>query len=225
MNYLEVHPLKVEVEDMIEIQTFLRNKIQIQPLPRKPDLICGIDISYCKQSNYAVAAAVVMEYATLKVLETKTVVGKVNIEYQSGFLAFRELPLILSVWNKLEKEPDVVCFDGNGLLHPQRMGIATHASFFLKKPTIGIGKNPFIGKYHIPNMEKGAYNYVYDREEIIGAYVRTKTRVKPVFISIGNYITLEECIEITLHTSTEISRIPQITRLPDKIGREICRTL
>lgn len=109
------------------------------------------------------------------------------------------------------------------MLHPQRVRIATHASFFIEKPTIGIAKDDFIGTYEPPDNVQGSFSYIYDHDEIIGAALRTQTNVKPVYISIGNGLSLENAIQLSMHFVSSESRIPEITRQADLLTRKFRR--
>ena len=127
---------------------------------------------------------------------------------------------------------DLVMFDGHGLIHPRRCGLATHASFFIDMPTIGVAKNPYksIGTFEPPDQKAGSYNYIYDQPNrliinknvIIGAIVRTRTDTKPVYVSIGNFIALQTAIRIALEcTDQNISKLPLPTYYADHEGRKI----
>lgn len=222
MKVNHIHSFNLAFEEMQFIQTKLKNQIEIKNLDKKPSIISGIDITYFKDSNKAITVMTTLNYDDLSVLEKVYDISEINAEYQSGYLAFKEIPSILKVWEKATIEPDIVFLDGNGLLHQNRMGLASHISFFLDKPTVGISKNIFMYDIEAPlNENKGSYSYIKDNDEILGVALRTSNNVKPVYVSIGNQITLEEAIEYTMHTVTKESRIPSITRLPDMIGREL----
>ena len=150
-------------------------------------------------------------------LETDEVIN----DYKPGYLAFHELPVFLKAWSLLTIEPDVVVFDGHGKIHPRRMGLASHASFFIKKPTIGIAKNPFIGTYIEPENSSYSYSFIEDKKEIIGAVLRTVQNKKPIFVSVGNYCTLQEVIDICINFSMPNIRIPLVTNLPDLYTKKL----
>lgn len=202
---------------MIQIQRNLRMDIDRNAYNQTPKFVAGVDLAY--KGQQAIAVIVVMETMTQEIVEVKYALDKVSHEYVPGFLAFRELPIFLQAWDQLEIDPDLVFFDGNGILHPQRVGIATHASFFIEKPTIGIAKTYFLGSYKDPSAYQGSYEPIYDKDEMIGAVLRTQTNVKPVFVSIGNRVTLEEAIHWSMYFVGENSRIPEITRQPDLLSR------
>lgn len=204
---------------MRQIQKQLRKQILITPLNQTPQYVAGVDLAYLEP--WAFAVIVVMEHISKTIVEMVYHQEKVPFEYIPGFLAFRELPVFLKAWEKLKIEPDLVFFDGNGMLHPERVGIATHASFFIDKPTIGIAKNPFIGKFIKLGMKQGSYSPIYDQDEVIGAALRTQTNVKPIYVSVGNRIDLLSAIEITMHYVGRESRIPEIIRQADHETRRL----
>jgi deoxyribonuclease V len=221
MEVQYIHPFPVSEQEMSEIQLQLKNRVEIIPYSGIPTYVCGVDLAYF--ADQAIAVLVVMNFATKEIMETVHYQDSVTYEYRPGFLAFRELPIFLKAWEKLKTEPDLVFFDGNGLLHPQRVGIATHASFFIQKPTIGVAKNHLLGTYHPPDLMQGSFSYIYDQEEVIGAVLRTQTKVKPVYVSIGNWIDLKSCIDFTMHFVGPNSRIPEITRQADLLTRQLRR--
>lgn len=223
MKFNNIHNFKLSQPEMKSIQGLLWAKIKVQKLTHESEAISGFDIAFTAQQ--AIGVIVTLNVKTLEVIEQQSSIVENTFEYIPGLLAFRELPVFLDVWSKLEIEPDIVCFDGHGLNHPRRMGLATHASFFIEKPTIGIAKKPFIGTFQQPAMKKGNFEYIREDDEIIGAIVRSKDDVKPIFVSIGNFITLKEAIEITLELSTNISKLPVMMRLADLEGRVLKRKI
>jgi deoxyribonuclease V len=221
MDYHQEHPFPVAFEQMITIQCELQTKIKQTLYPSTPTIVCGVDLAYYE--HQAVAVLVVMEHKSKQIIEIVHHLDTVPVAYIPGFLAFRELPLILQAWKKLTVKPDVVFFDGNGMLHPRRMGIATHASFFLQKPTIGIAKTYFLGTHDELGDQQGEYQPIYDEGERIGAVVRTQTGVKPVYVSVGNQMTLADAIRLSLEQVGTESRIPEIVRQADIWSRKIRR--
>lgn len=214
-----IHSFDLKIDQMRQIQKQLRKQILITPLNQTPQYVAGVDLAYLEP--WAFAVIVVMEHISKTIVEMVYHQEKVPFEYIPGFLAFRELPVFLKAWEKLKIEPDLVFFDGNGMLHPERVGIATHASFFIDKPTIGIAKNPFIGKFIKLGMKQGSYSPIYDQDEVIGAALRTQTNVKPIYVSVGNRIDLLSAIEITMHYVGRESRIPEIIRQADHETRRL----
>ncbi|MGF2714749.1 endonuclease V [Bacillus mycoides] len=188
-------------------------------------LVAGIDIAYWTEGkkDYGVCCIVVIDYITKQIIEEVEYSGQIDVPYISGYLAFRELPLVIEAVKKLQYQPDLYMFDGNGYLHYRNMGIATHASFYLNKPTIGVAKSYLKIKntdFQMPKNEKGNFTYIEVDGEIYGAVLRTRKDVKPIFISCGNWIDLETSIEITLHFVEKNSRLPITTRYADLATHE-----
>lgn len=210
-------------EEFIKQQNDLRDRIEPTDKYEKNlvKLIAGIDLAYWKQNEeeYAVCCIVVINFDTHEVIEKKHYSGKIEVPYIPGFLAFRELPLILKTVELLETSPDIFIFDGNGYLHPRHMGIATHASFYLNKPTIGVAKTYFRidqkTDYTDPENEVGSYTDIIIDGEVYGRALRTRKNVKPIFISIGNFISLNTACTLALKLIDKDSHIPIPTRLAD----------
>lgn len=211
-------------------ERFLKQQYELRDMIRTEDvfdittlkLVAGVDLAYWKDdtdNEQAVCCIVVIDYKTHNVVEKKYFFGEIDIPYMPGFLAFRELPLVLKTAELLENTPDIYMFDGNGYLHPRHMGIATHASFYLNKPTIGVAKTYFrVDKktdYTEPGKTAGSFTDIIINEEVYGRALRTHTDVKPVFVSVGNNISLDTATEITMSLVEKESHIPIPTRLAD----------
>ena len=208
----------------LNLQNQLRSKINIKDTFNIDTvrLIAGVDLAYWNDNNdqeYAVCCIVIIDKTTLKLIETKSYSDKIEVPYMPGFLAFRELPLVIKTAELLENKPDLYMFDGNGYLHPRHMGIATHASFYLNAPTIGVAKTYFrVEKgldYIEPNTSAGSYTDIEWNGEVYGRALRTHNGIKPVFVSVGNNISLDTAVKITLDMVNEESRLPIPTRLAD----------
>lgn len=183
--------------------------------------VAGVDLAYWQkgEDEYAVCCIVVIDADTCRVIEKKHFSGRIEVPYMPGFLAFRELPLVLKTAELLETSPDIFVFDGNGYLHPRHMGIATHASFYLDKPTVGIAKTYFrVDKqtdYTEPENEAGSYTDIVIGGEVYGRALRTHKDVKPVFVSVGNHISLDTACKLAMKLTDKESHIPVPTRLAD----------
>lgn len=163
---------------------------------------------------------------TMEVIERAEGFGKITVPYISGFLTFRELPLIVETAKKLRTVPDLFLFDGNGILHPRRIGIAAHGSFFLRRTSIGVAKThvKFSDiKYQEPASEKGSFTDIAAGEEAIGRALRTSAGVKPIFVSPGNWIDLHSATQIALSPIGSGSRLPVPIREADIATREMRR--
>ena len=196
MKYLNLHSWEVNPQEAIKIQKDLKSKISLKKSFSKIDKIAGADVSYYK--NKMIAGVIVFEFPNLKAIEKQSFISPVNFPYIPGLLTFREGPSILAAFKKIKNEPDIILFDGQGIAHPRRMGIATHLGLFLDKPTIGCAKSRLSGKYTSVGEEKGDYAPLKEGEEILGAVLRTRKKVKPIFVSPGYKIDLPNSIEIVL---------------------------
>jgi deoxyribonuclease V len=204
---------------MASIQESLRSGIIFTPINQELTYISGVDAIYF--NDLALCVIITFHYKTKKIIElTFGIENNIGV-YKAGFLAFHELPAFLNAWSNLVIEPDLVIFDGYGYAHPNRLGLATHASFFIQKPTFGIAKTPFIGKFTTPANEKGTFTDLLYDNEIIGAVVRTCIDRKPVYVSVGNYCSLSDVLKITMEFTLEKERIPKLTALPDKYSKKL----
>ncbi|PNR98298.1 endonuclease V [Petrotoga mexicana DSM 14811] len=209
MKYKHIHSFDMSPKDMIKIQKQLAKEVKLIHFSDEPNLVSGVDLSFQKDEGLAVI--VTMDFKKLSVIDVTYAVDKITLPYIPGLLAFRELPIFLKAWEKLQIEPDIVFFDGQGYAHPRRMGIATHASFFIEKPTIGIAKSRLIGEYEEPGKKKGEFTFLYHKGEKIGIVLRTRDNVKPVFVSPGNLVDFNNALDFTYHFATKY-KIPEITR-------------
>lgn len=247
MEYKMVHDLNiVDMKEMERIQNELRKRIKIKKLEKKPRFIGGMDIAYYTEESTgkekAISVIVVIDINTNEILDkvytvldveekskelVYTIEDVVN-PYIPGYFGFREIPSFINTWEKLKTKPDIMVFDGQGMLHPNRMGLATQSSFFIDIPTIGVGKSFFHFNdvyFQQPENKEGAYSYIKEKDEILGVAYRSHKDVKPIFISIGNFITLEESIEIVGKMITKISRVPTATRVADLVTKELRRNM
>ncbi len=205
----------VTPKEAIEMQKKLRSEIRLMPLKKKIKYIGGADVSMNLFSTFGFAGFVTLSYQTLGVIDKSVVKDDLKFPYIPGLLSFREIPMLLKAWEKLKIKPDVIIVDGVGIAHPRRLGIATHLGILLNVPTIGCAKSVLTGVYDEPAQEAGSVSYLYDKynkTEILGAAVRTKNKVKPVFISPGHLITLEESIDIVKKCVIK-HRLPEPTRM------------
>lgn len=207
-------------EAAIALQQQLKIQVELKPLPKEVTTIGGADISFNKFSDVVYAGIVVLSYPALEVLHRKAVIAKVTFPYIPGLLAFREVPALAEAWNELEIKPDVLVLDGHGIAHPRRMGIATHFGVVAQTPTIGCAKSILTGRYS--DLGNNAFDTVplISKKEIIGMVLRTRPKVKPVFVSPGNLITMQESLEIIKNCVVKY-RIPTPTRLAHNYVNEV----
>jgi deoxyribonuclease V len=212
MEVLKLHGWQVSTAQARELQLKLASRVSRANEVVSPRYIAGVDISVDRIRDEARGAVVVLSYPELRVVETRVVEGRVDFPYVPGLLSFREAPLTLAAFERLNIAPDLILFDGQGIAHPRRLGLAAHLGLFLDTPTIGCAKSRLCGSHRIPGLEAGSYAELVDGDEIIGAALRTKAGVKPVYVSIGHKISLESAI----HWVTRCCRgyrLPEPTRL------------
>lgn len=196
LKYLNLHSWEVNPQEAIKIQKDLKSNISLKKSFSKINKIAGADVSYYQ--NKMIAGVVIFEFPNLKIVERQSFISTVNFPYIPGLLTFREGPSLLAAFKKIKNDPDIILFDGQGIAHPRRMGIATHLGLFLDKPTIGCAKSKLSGKYTSVGEEKGDYTLLKEGKEVLGVVLRTRRKVKPIFISPGYKIDLSNSIEITL---------------------------
>lgn len=206
-----LHEWTLAPREAVELQKNLRAQVEIRPLTSEIKIIAGADISFNKFEETIYAAIVVIDLATMQTIEEAGVVSSTKFPYVPGLLSFREAPAVLEAWAKLKIEPDAVMFDGQGIAHPRRIGIASHVGLMLNRPTIGCAKSVLVGRYEEPSSERGAWTPLVDKGETIGAALRTKTKVQPVYVSPGHLIDLSAAVDLTLKSDGGY-RQPEPTR-------------
>ena len=189
MRLKNLHSWRLSYKEAIELQRKLAGWVRFIPLKEKPKLVAGLDCAFSKDGKRIIAAVIVLKLPDFETVEIQSAVCKLSFPYIPGLLSFREAPCCLKAVKKLKTKPDVFIIDGQGIAHPRRLGIASHLGLFLDRPTIGCAKSRLIGKFNEPAVQKGAYSLLKDNGETIGAVVRTRANVKPVFVSVGNKFT------------------------------------
>ncbi|HVF56790.1 MAG TPA: deoxyribonuclease V [Pyrinomonadaceae bacterium] len=197
-RFEQLHDWKLLPREAVELQKSLRERVRIEPLAREIETIAGADISFNKFSPVVYAGIVVLRLPSLEVVEEVGVVSETLFPYVPGLLSFRETPSVLEAWAKLKTEPDAVMFDGQGIAHPRRVGIASHVGLLINRPTLGCAKSVLVGKFEDPAEERGSWSPMVDKGETVGAALRTKTRVHPIYVSPGHLIDLEGAVALTL---------------------------
>lgn len=175
----------------------------------KVRLVAGVDVSV--KNDVSHAAVVVLSFPDLQPVETVSYTLPTPFPYIPGLLSFREGPVLEHAFEQLQHEPDAFIFDGMGIAHPRRIGIAAHMGLWLQKPTVGCGKTLLVGKYNEPADERGAYSDLVDRNQRIGVVLRTRPGVKPVYISPGNLADIPSSVELVL-ACTGKYRLPEPIR-------------
>ncbi|MBW8803429.1 MAG: endonuclease V [Catenulisporales bacterium] len=180
--------------------------------------IAGLDVAYAVDSSRVAGAVVVLDADTLAIEDMATAVMDVEFPYVAGLLAFRELPALISALAKLTVEPDVLVCDGYGIAHPRRFGLACHLGVLAGKPALGVAKTAFVGRFIEPGEQRGeAAELVYDGA-VVGAVLRTQHGTKPVFVSPGHLVTVDDATRLALRLAAKY-RLPETTRLADQLSR------
>ncbi len=240
-----LHHWNLSYAEARELQTRLAAKVEHAPLPRRPRLIAGFDCAFLDKGKRIIAVAVVLERKPaaekppetgknrqFELIETAHVVQKTRFPYIPGLLSFREAPACIAAAEKLESRPELFLVDGQGIAHPRRLGLAAHLGLFLDRPTVGCAKSRLTGTFDEPAAEKGSYTPLRDKPacgesrepETIGAVVRTRTSVKPLFVSVGHKCTLDDAVEMTLACATRY-RLPEPTRLAHQLVSRLKKEL
>jgi deoxyribonuclease V len=211
---VEIQPLhewSLTPSQAVDLQRRLATQVvDTQPLPlAEVRSVAGVDVSV--KDNRSQAAVAVLSFPALKVIETVTAQLETPFPYIPGLLSFREAPVLLKALAMLKHTADVFLFDGMGKIHPRRFGIACHLGLWLNKPSIGCGKTPYIGSYVEPPHGRGSYADLCDKDEVIGSVLRTRSAVKPIYVSVGHLIDLESARHIVMACTTRY-RLPEPIR-------------
>ncbi|MCK4548180.1 MAG: deoxyribonuclease V [Candidatus Eisenbacteria sp.] len=219
MKTRSLHPWTVDIQTARRIQERLRTRVSFVWKARPVRLVAAADVSF-PEKHEALAVVVVLTYPDLAPVETVVRRGRCRMPYIPGFLSFREIPTLLKAFRSVKSEPDLILFDGQGVAHPRRMGLAAHAGLILDKPSIGCAKSRLFGEYREPGTSRGEYQYLVTREgDVIGAALRTRTGVRPVYVSVGHRIDLETAMRFVLAAAPRY-RIPEPLRLADLVSKE-----
>ncbi len=217
------HRWNVSYRQAIRIQDRLRKKVQLHSRLNKLNYIAGCDLAFSKDGKNAIAGVIIYRWPDLFEVERAVVKTRSIFPYIPGLLAFREAPTLVKVIKKLKTIPDLYIFDGQGIAHPRGMGIATHMGLLLNKPTIGCAKSRLCGTYREPAKRAGSYQPLIYKGKKIGLVLRTRTGVRPVFVSPGHKIQLKSAVQIILHC-IDGYRIPKPTREADHLVESVKRS-
>lgn len=220
MKTRQLHPWNVSYREAIEIQNRLRHRLLFKRLSRNIGHVAGADVSCSKRSNIVWAGVVVLTYPELKKVEERWVRSKTAFPYVPGLLSFREVPFLLEAFKKIKTEPDLILCDGQGIAHPRALGLASHIGLLTERPTIGCAKKRLVGEFSEVGRERGDYSKLFYKSREIGAVVRTRTGVKPMFVSPGYAITIKDAIRMVLDCGGRY-RIPEPIRLAHMLVNQL----
>ena len=211
MKARALHPWRVSHAQAVGIQDALRPRLAAAPLPKEPRLVAGADVAYSRRTHRVYAAVVVVALPSLETVESVGVARAATFPYIPGLLSFREVPPLLDAFERLTQAPDVLLFDGQGLAHPRRFGLACHAGLLLDAPSIGCAKTRLVGGHGPVPDRRGASAPLRVEGENVGAVVRTRAGVKPVFVSPGHRADTPSAVELVLALVTRY-RLPEPQR-------------
>jgi deoxyribonuclease V len=204
-------------EEALAMQEALRSRLLPGPGPARPGTVAGLDVAY--DGDRLAAAVVVLDAVSLQVRDSAVVRGKPAFGYVPGLFAFREVPALLEALAKLSEPPGVLICDGHGIAHPRRFGLAAHLGVLTDLPSFGVGKTRLLGEWAEVGPRRGDSSPLIDAGETVGAVLRTRDGVKPVFVSVGHRMDLATACALTL-ALTPSYRLPETTRAADKACRE-----
>ncbi len=224
MNIHQFHSWNVTPAEAIRIQEHIRERVIRRGSVPHPDLVAGADAAFDIERNRLYAVVVVLRFPDLEPVETVVRASHLSFPYLPGLLSFRETPGLLEALAALRHDPSVIFVDGHGVSHPRAAGIACHLGLLLDRPVIGCAKSVLIGTYKEPGRRRGSSSLLYDDAgHVIGAAVRTRDDVRPMFVSVGHKIGLSQAIQMTLACGKGY-RIPEPTRQADLAAERAKRT-
>ncbi len=222
MRIKETHSFNLTPGEAARLQETLQRRVRLAGAIGEISLVAGADASYTKGSDEIHAVVVVLGYPDLDVVERAAASAETSFPYIPGLLTFREGPALLEAFRRLRSEPEVVFFDGQGIAHPRRLGIASHMGILLDRPAVGVAKSLLIGTAAEPGADRGSTAPILRDGETIGMAVRTKDRTKPVYVSVGHRIALSQAVDLVL-TTTRGYRLPEPTRQAHLFANEVRR--
>lgn len=224
MQAILTHPWDLTGKEAVQLQRELADKVIHSNQLGEVKLVAGTDVSYQKQGDLLVAAVVVLDAESLEVVETVTVTDQAQFPYVPGLFSFRELPPLAKAFEQLNVTPDLVVCDGQGIAHPRRFGLASHLGVMFDLPTIGCGKTRLCGEEVEPENERGAQADLIHKDEHIGYILRTRTKVKPVYVSLGHKVDAQTACDWVLKLAPKY-RLPETTRKADKLVGDLMKAM
>jgi len=206
------------LDEAIIVQEQLQKEVITQDqLLESVQYVAGVDMGFAENGTISCAAVAILSFPDLEVKETAIAKRPTSFPYIPGFLSFREIPAVLDALEKVSIIPDLILCDGQGIAHPRRFGIACHLGVLIDIPTIGVAKSLFIGKHEELPEPRGSWQPLMHQGETIGAVLRTRTGVKPVYVSSGHRVSLLTAIDYVLRCTPKY-RLPETTRVADQLA-------
>lgn len=217
------HSWDLTPAEAVALQRELREQLVLRPPPRfRPRHVAGADLSCTRGDPCGHAAIVVLDAVSLEPVDEAAVVAPLRMPYIPGLLSFRELPPLLEAWDRLSVKPDVLIFDGHGSAHPRRFGLACHGGLALGVPTIGCAKSLLVGEHGRLGRRRGATADLVHKGEVIGKALRTRTGVRPVYVSAGHLMDVETAAALVLRATAGF-REPETTRFAHRLTGQLRR--
>jgi deoxyribonuclease V len=212
-----MHPWDVSPKEAIAIQKALLDHVKPEDDFGEIKTVAGVDVGFEHNNTITRAAIAVLDFQTLELVESAIARRPTTFPYVPGLLSFREIPAVLEAMLKLSAVPDLLLCDGQGIAHPRRFGIAAHLGLLVDIPAIGVAKSRLIGTHDEVPKEKGAFVPLMDKGEQIGVALRTRTNVKPLYISPGHRVSIKRSYELVMKCTTRY-RLPETTRLAHRLA-------
>ena len=223
MQARPLHPWRVSYREAVGIQEALRERVRFVPLSGSVRLVAGTDVSYSRPTHRMYAAVVLVSLPSLEVVETAEATCSARFPYIPGLFTFREVPPLLEAFRRLKTRPDAILFDGHGLAHPRRFGLACHAGLLLETPSVGCAKSRLVGTHGRVGSARGAVSPLEHQGQVIGTVMRTRPGVKPVYVSPGHLADLASSVALVRDTCRRY-RLPEPIRLAHRATTEMrCR--
>jgi deoxyribonuclease V len=218
---MRIPPFAKTVAEARKVQERLREKVRLVPLSlERIRLVGAADVTYIGEKEIVAAAVIVFDASAGEIVEERTAVRRTAFPYVPGFLTFREGPAVAAAFEKLSLKPDVLLFDGHGIAHPKRFGIASHIGVLLGVPSVGVAKSRLVGDHVEPGPHRGEWSPLIHEGETVGAVLRTRDGVKPVFVSAGHMADLSTAVALVVGLCTRF-RLPDPSRRAHQLTREI----
>lgn len=214
------HPWDVSPQQAKDIQLRLRGKVILTDQFRQPRYVAGVDVGFEDKNTVTRAAIAVLTFPQLELYEHAIARLPTCFPYIPGYLSFREIPAVLQALEQIRQLPDMLLCDGQGIAHPRRFGIACHLGVLTGIPAIGVAKSRLVGSHGRVPLEKGQSVQLFDKDELIGAVLRTRRNVKPLYISPGHKISLASALQIVMQCVTKY-RLPETTRWAHRLASNI----
>jgi len=211
----------MDLEKLKRLQEKLKSRVKLKKFLNEVRIVAGCDSSF--PGGKTLGVCVNISYPELHIIEISYALLKTRFPYIPTFLSFRELPSLVQAYRQLKYTPDLILVDGQGIAHPRGLGIASHLGVIVGKPTIGVAKSRLFGNFEmLPEPERGSFVYLKNGKSTIGAVLRTRDNVKPVFVSPGTLIDVDSAVEWVLKLGAGY-RLPEPTRIADKISKSLIK--